>query len=84
MEGDELELVQSFRPDPEVGAVVVGFDKYFSFPKLVKAATYLQDPNIQFVGTNCDTERPSPNANKFPGSKIHIHKVFQVLNGKLC
>lgn len=80
MEGDELELVQSFRPDPEVGAVVVGFDKYFSFPKLVKAATYLQDPNIQFVGTNCDTERPSPNANKFPGTGCFIKTIEAASN----
>lgn len=67
MDGDEVELVQNFKPDPEVGAVVVGFDKYFSFPKLFKAATYLQNPNVHFIGTNCDTERPSPNTNKFPG-----------------
>lgn len=69
MEGDEVEMVANFKPDPDVGAVIVGFDKYFSFPKLVKAATYLQDPNVHFVGTNCDTVRPSPNSNSFPGYK---------------
>ncbi|XP_053984504.1 glycerol-3-phosphate phosphatase [Hylaeus volcanicus] len=72
MDGDEVEMVTNFKPDPEVGAVIVGFDKYFSFPKLVKAATYLKDPNIHFIGTNCDTERPSPNTNKFPGTGCFI------------
>ena len=80
MEGDEVELVKNFKPDPEIGAVVVGFDKYFSFPKLVKAASYLQDPNIHFVGTNCDTERPSPNNNKFPGTGCFIRTIEAASN----
>lgn len=80
MDGDEVELVKNFKPDPEIGAVVVGFDKYFSFPKLVKAATYLQDPNIHFVGTNCDTERPSPNNNKFPGTGCFVKTIEAASN----
>ncbi|OAD55141.1 Phosphoglycolate phosphatase [Eufriesea mexicana] len=80
MEGDEVELVKQFKPDPEVGAVIVGFDKYFSFPKLVKAATYLQDPNVHFIGTNCDTERPSPNANTFPGTGCFIRTIETACN----
>ena len=80
MDGDEVELVKNFKPDPEIGAVVVGFDKYFSFPKLVKAATYLQDPNIHFVGTNCDTERPSPNNNRFPGTGCFIQTIEAASN----
>ena len=80
MDGDEVELVKNFKPDPEIGAVVVGFDKYFSFPKLVKAATYLQDPNIHFVGTNCDTERPSPNNNRFPGTGCFIQTIQAASN----
>ncbi|XP_043259538.1 glycerol-3-phosphate phosphatase-like [Colletes gigas] len=75
MDGDEVEMVQNFKPDPEVGAVIVGFDKYFSLPKLVKAATYLQNPNVHFIGTNCDTERPSPNNNKFPGTGCFIKTI---------
>ena len=80
MDGDEVELVKDFKPDPEIGAVVIGFDKYFSFPKLVKAATYLQDPNIHFVGTNCDTERPSPNNNTFPGTGCFIRTIEAASN----
>lgn len=62
-----MDVIENFKPDPEVGAVVVGFDTHFSYPKLVKAATYATDPDVYFIGANPDTERPSPNGNKFPG-----------------
>ncbi|XP_076376959.1 glycerol-3-phosphate phosphatase [Megalopta genalis] len=80
MNGDEVETVINFKPDPEVGAVVVGFDKHFSYPKLMKAATYLRDPDIHFIGTNCDTERPSPNSNKFPGTGCFIKIIESATN----
>lgn len=60
-------MVKDFVPDPEVGAVVVGFDDQISYPKIFKAATYVQDPNVHFIGTNCDNQRPSPNSNISPG-----------------
>ncbi|XP_066590175.1 uncharacterized protein [Prorops nasuta] len=75
MEGDEVEFIKNFKPDPDVGAVVVGFDKHFSYPKLIKAATYLKDPDVHFVGTNCDTERPSPNSNQFPGTGCFVNII---------
>ncbi|XP_035742168.1 glycerol-3-phosphate phosphatase-like isoform X1 [Vespa mandarinia] len=75
MEGDELDLVKEFKPDPDIGAVIIGFDKYFSYPKLLKATTYLANPNVHFIGTNCDTDRPSPNTNKYPGSGCFIKAV---------
>lgn len=75
MEGDELAMLESFKPDPDVGAVIVGFDKHFSYPKLVKASTYLSNPDVYFIGTNCDTGRPSPNNNTFPGTGCFIQTV---------
>lgn len=40
--------------NPEVGAVVVGFDQDFSFPKLFKAVNYLRNPNVKLIATNDD------------------------------
>lgn len=75
LNGDEVEVLKNFTPDPEVGAVVVGFDKDFSYPKLAKAVTYLANPNVHFIGTNADTDRPSPNNNKFPGTGCFIKAI---------
>lgn len=72
-------MVKNFKPDPEVGAVVIGFDKDFSFPKIVKAVTYLNNPNVHFIGTNNDIERPSPSANKFPGWNLCLFILLYII-----
>ncbi|KAG7187979.1 hypothetical protein KM043_013935 [Ampulex compressa] len=78
---DELAAVKCFRPEPDIGAVIVGFDRYFGYTKLMKAATYLQNPEVHFLGTNIDAHRPSPNDNTFPGTGCFV-KAIEVASGR--
>ncbi|XP_012265108.2 glycerol-3-phosphate phosphatase-like [Athalia rosae] len=79
---DSAEMVRDFKPDPTVGAVVVGFDEQISYAKIFKAATYVQDPNVHFIGTNCDNQRPSPNSNISPGSGCMLRVIEAASNRK--
>jgi phosphoglycolate phosphatase len=57
-----------FEKDPEVGAVIVGFDEHFSYPKMVKATIYLKDTNVHFIGTNMDERLPISKNVIIPGT----------------
>ncbi|XP_078272499.1 chronophin-like [Rhinoraja longicauda] len=50
--------VSSCPLDPEVGAVLVGYDERFSFVRLAKACSYLRDPQCVFVATDPDPWHP--------------------------
>lgn len=53
-------LQDEFKMKPEVGAVIVGFDEYFNFKKMVRACSYLDRPGTLFIATNTDERFPTP------------------------
>ncbi|KAI6186715.1 Phosphoglycolate/pyridoxal phosphate phosphatase family protein [Aphelenchoides besseyi] len=44
----------------QVGAVVVGYQFDFNYLSLMKACNYLQNENVDFIGTNEDDRCPAP------------------------
>lgn len=75
------DLVDNFNPDPEVGAVVVGFDEHFSFPKLFKASSYLGNSDILFIATNTDERFPMPHC-VMPGTGSIVNSVITASDRK--
>lgn len=75
MTGTLVDLMHAgWTPDPEVGAVIVGFDEHISYPKLFRAATYLNNPDILFIGTNRDERFPMPTC-VIPGTGSIVRSI---------
>nr|XP_040031636.1 glycerol-3-phosphate phosphatase [Gasterosteus aculeatus aculeatus] len=61
--------------DPDVKAVVVGFDEHFSFMKVNRAMQYLARPGCLFVGTNRDSRLPLEEGKAVPGTGCLLDAV---------
>ncbi|KAL3271080.1 hypothetical protein HHI36_021579 [Cryptolaemus montrouzieri] len=67
--------ILNFVIDPEVRAVIVGMDKDFSYAKMIKAATYLNNSEIIFIGTNTDEQFPASGMKILPGTGSLVRAI---------
>ncbi|KAL4450044.1 hypothetical protein ABPG77_010713 [Micractinium sp. CCAP 211/92] len=64
------------RLDPEIGAVVVGWDPTFSYAKLCLASALLLElPGCQFVATNLDSADHMGNGRMMPGTGCIVRSI---------
>lgn len=69
--------------DHEINAVIVGFDNQISFPKLVKACSYVNKPDCLFIAANADETFPSPNDRVVvPGPGAYVAAIEAVTKKK--
>ncbi|XP_066949028.1 glycerol-3-phosphate phosphatase isoform X1 [Macrobrachium rosenbergii] len=79
VENPVFRLKDTIQLDPDVAAVVVGFDGHFSFPKIMKAASYLENKDCLFIGTNTDERFPLGKGGLvFPGTGCLVKAVETV------
>jgi len=69
--------------DHDVNAVIVGFDNQISFPKLVKACSYVKKPDCLFIAANADETFPPPNDRVMvPGPGAYVAAIEAVTKKK--
>ncbi|KAL1916073.1 uncharacterized protein VTP21DRAFT_6077 [Calcarisporiella thermophila] len=67
-------------PDPQIGAVLCGFDLHINYKKYAKAFTYIRsNPECYFLLTNNDTTYPA-NGTIFPGTGSIVSPLITSLN----
>lgn len=75
LEDSLQQAIDDFKIDPQINAVIVGFDRFFSYPKLLKAATYLGNPDCLFIATNTDERFPGGAPKVLPGTGTFVSAV---------
>ncbi|XP_067656226.1 glycerol-3-phosphate phosphatase-like [Haliotis asinina] len=80
--GPDQEMIDGFYPewltmklDPEVNCVMIGFDKYLSYPKILKASSYLKKQDTIFLATNEDSNLPAKGEIVIPGTGTMVSAV---------
>ncbi|EGF83213.1 hypothetical protein BATDEDRAFT_21714 [Batrachochytrium dendrobatidis JAM81] len=67
--------LENIKPDPEVGAVLFGFDININYKKLAKAFTYVNsNPDCHFIATNGDLTYPTAGT-VFPGTGAMVEAL---------
>lgn len=68
--------------EPNVGAVVVGFDNQISFPKLAHACSYAKQKDCLLIASNSDETFPHPNPKiVVPGPGAYVAAI-EAVTGK--
>lgn len=56
-------IMKRYKLDEDVGAVLISFDRNFSYIKLCKVVNYLKNENIKYYATNADNAFDMPQFN---------------------
>lgn len=69
--------------DPDVKAVLVGFDSYFNYVKIMKCASYIVSKKALFVATNEDAQVPIQGSEiLMPGTGVIVNAVSNAAGRK--